>query len=147
MSSIVDDMLNEKIRNNKQTSTDNKLSTVNELINSSNDISYKFNEDLYVDEIKEYIDRTYTGHYSREQFQATEFIVDGGHGTGFCIGNIMKYAQRYGKKGTREDARKDLLKVLHYAIIQLHVHDIGEFDNMGDIESAESDEEYKYNRD
>ena len=28
------------------------------------------------------------------------------------IGNIMKYIQRYGKKGTREDARKDLLKVL-----------------------------------
>ena len=47
----------------------------------------------------------------------------GGHGTGFCIGNILKYAQRYGKKGSREDARKDLLKVLHYAIIQLHVHD------------------------
>jgi len=99
------------------------------------DIAYKFNEDLYVDEIKEYIDRTYTGHYSREQFQATEFIVDGGHGTGFCIGNIMKYAQRYGKKGTREDARKDLLKVLHYAIIQLHVHDIGEFDKCADVDS------------
>ena len=97
--------------------------------------------------IKEYIDRTYTGHYSREQFQATEFIVDGGHGTGFCIGNIMKYAQRYGKKGTREDARKDLLKVLHYAIIQLHAHDIGEFDSMGDIDSADSDEEYKYDTD
>ena len=126
MSSIVDDMLNEKIRSNK-------LSPVNELINSSNNISYKFNENLYVDEIKEYIDKTYTGHYSRDQFQATEFIVDGGHGTGFCVGNIMKYAQRYGKKGTKEDARKDLLKVLHYAIIQLHVHDIGEFDNMGDI--------------
>ena len=43
---------------------------------------------------------------------------------GFCIGNILKYAQRYGKKdGTN---RKDLLKVLHYAIIALHVHDIGE---------------------
>ena len=35
----------------------------------------------------------------------------------------MKYAQRYGKKGNRDDARKDLLKVLHYAIIQLYVHD------------------------
>ena len=43
---------------------------------------------------------------------------------GFCIGNILKYAQRYGKKdGTN---RKDLMKVLHYAIIALHVHDIGE---------------------
>jgi len=35
----------------------------------------------------------------------------------------MKYSQRYGKKGTPEDWRKDLLKVIHYAMIQLHVHD------------------------
>ena len=27
-------------------------------------------------------------------FRATEFIIDSGHGEGFCIGNIMKYAQR-----------------------------------------------------
>ena len=32
-------------------------------------------------------------------------------------------AQRYGKKGSNVDARKDLLKVLHYALIQLYVHD------------------------
>ena len=80
---------------------------------------YKFNEKEYVEELLRVIDSTYTGHYSRDHFQATEFIIDGGHGTGFCIGNIMKYAQRYGKKGTSDDARKDLLKVLHYAIIQL----------------------------
>ena len=62
-------------------------------------------------------------HYSKEKFQAAEFIIDGGHGTGFCIGNILKYAQRYGKKGSREDARKDLMKVLHYGIIALYNHD------------------------
>ena len=84
---------------------------------------YKFNEKEYVEELLRVIDSTYTGHYSRQHFQATEFIIDGGHGTGFCIGNIMKYAQRYGKKGNKEDARKDLMKVLHYAIIQLYVHD------------------------
>ena len=39
-------------------------------------------------------------------FQATEFIIDGGHGEGFCIGNILKYAQRYGKKDGYN--RKDL---------------------------------------
>jgi len=86
-------------------------------------IDYKFSEDASIEELKAHIDKTYDSHYSKEKFQATEFILDGGHGTGFCIGNILKYAQRYGKKGSREDARKDLLKVLHYAIIQLHVHD------------------------
>jgi hypothetical protein len=86
-------------------------------------INYKFNEADYVKELKDYVDATYGQHYSKDKFQATEFIVDGGHGTGFCIGNVLKYAQRYGKKGTADDARKDLMKVLHYALIQLYVHD------------------------
>ena len=86
---------------------------------------YKFDEGELIDELRRYIDATYgNGHYSSDKFQATEFIIDGGHGTGFCIGNILKYAQRYGKKGTHEDARADLLKVLHYAIIALNVHDL-----------------------
>ena len=89
---------------------------------------YKFDEDVYVGELMEYITDTYGTHYSRNNFQATEFIIDGGHGPGFCIGNILKYAQRYGKKGSAQDARKDLMKVLHYAIIQLYVHDIQEQD-------------------
>ena len=158
MSSIVDDMLNEKIRSNKQkksngaypSSVNNKLSTVNELINNSNSISYKFNEDMYVEELMETINSTYAGHYSRDQFQATEFIVDGGHGTGFCIGNIMKYAQRYGKKGSVDDARKDILKVLHYAIIQLFVHDIKEYDKLADYDTKKplnNEEDYRYTTD
>jgi hypothetical protein len=51
------------------------------------------------------------------KIQSTEFIVDAGHGEGFCIGNIIKYAQRYGKKNGKNDA--DLLKIIHYAIILL----------------------------
>ena len=84
-------------------------------------IDYKFNEGELCDELKMYIDSTYTQHYSKNKFQATEFIIDGGHGEGFCIGNILKYAQRYGKKDGYN--RKDLMKVLHYGIIALSVHD------------------------
>ena len=86
-------------------------------------ISYKYSEDRILKELKEYIDKTYDQHYSQNKYQSTEFIIDSGHGTGFCIGNILKYAQRYGKKGTKEDARKDLLKVIHYCILSLHNHD------------------------
>ena len=85
-------------------------------------IEYKYSEDRILKEIKEYIDATYGEHYSQNKFQATEFIVDSGHGEGFCIGNIMKYAQRYGKKDGHN--RKDLLKVLHYAIMAIHNHDL-----------------------
>lgn len=87
-------------------------------------VDYKFREDELLEEFRDYVNSTYGQHYARDKFQATEFIIDGGHGTGFCIGNVMKYAQRYGKKGDGSAARKDLLKVLHYALIQLYVHDL-----------------------
>ncbi len=84
-------------------------------------IAYKYSEDRILKELKEYIDATYGEHYSQNKFQATEFIMDSGHGDGFCVGNIMKYAQRYGKKDGYN--RKDLLKVIHYGIMALHNHD------------------------
>lgn len=87
----------------------------------SKNIDYKYNEGNLIAELKEYIDATYGEHYSLNKFQATEFIIDAGHGDGFCIGNVMKYAQRYGKKDGYN--RKDLLKVLHYALIELYIHD------------------------
>ena len=84
-------------------------------------IDYKYREDELIRELQSYVDATYGEHYSTNKYQATEFIIDGGHGMGFCIGNILKYAQRYGKKDGFN--RKDLQKVLHYAIIALYVHD------------------------
>jgi|TARA_R110000782_G_scaffold190377_1_gene280263 hypothetical protein len=85
--------------------------------------TYKFQEDDLISELSEYVEDTYSEHYSKSKYQATEFIIDGGHGIGFTIGNVLKYAQRYGKKGNSDDARKDLLKVLHYGLLALHVHD------------------------
>ena len=85
-------------------------------------VNYKYNEGTALAELQKYIDSTYDEHYSKNKFQATEFIIDGGHGEGFCIGNIMKYAQRYGKKGGKN--RSDLLKVIHYGIIALYINEI-----------------------
>ena len=83
---------------------------------------YKFNEDKFLKDIKAYIDETYTSHYAKSEKQATEHIVDQGHGTGFCMGNILKYAQRYGKKDGYN--KKDLLKIVHYAIIQMSINHV-----------------------
>jgi hypothetical protein len=85
-------------------------------------IEYKYNEETLLKELKEYIDKTYGEHYSQDKFQTTEFVIDAGHGVGFTVGNIIKYAQRYGKKAGRN--RQDVLKVLHYAMMLLYVHDI-----------------------
>jgi hypothetical protein len=90
-------------------------------------VDYKYDEGEALAELKEYIDSTYDEHYSKNKFQATEFIIDGGHGEGFCIGNIMKYAQRYGKKGGKN--KSDLLKVIHYGIIALYINDMEKLNN------------------
>ena len=59
-------------------------------LNNYDMIDYKFNEGNLIEEFKNYIDGTYDQHYAKDKFQATEFIIDGGHGTGFCIGNVLK---------------------------------------------------------
>ena len=91
-------------------------------MSNQKEIQYKYDEDAILTDLHEYIDSTYDEHYSKNKYQATEFIIDGGHGEGFCIGNILKYAQRYGKKNGKD--KSDLLKVLHYGIKALHVHDM-----------------------
>jgi hypothetical protein len=83
-------------------------------------IDYKFKEDITLADLKEYVDSTYNQHYSQGKYQATDMIVDAGFGEGFCIGNIMKYAMRYGKKDSK---KKELLKIIHYAMIALYVND------------------------
>ena len=88
------------------------------LTEANHEMLTKFKEDKILDDIKKYVSKTYTSHYAQtNKYQATEIIIDQGHGTGFCMGNILKYAQRYGKKEGKNKA--DLMKVIHYAIIQL----------------------------
>jgi len=83
-------------------------------------MDYKFNENLNIRAVHQYIDNTYTQHYAQSKYQATDIIIDAGHGEGFCVGNIMKYAMRYGKKNGK--SQKDLLKIIHYALIALHLN-------------------------
>lgn len=90
----------------------------------------KFNEEQALTMLKDYIASTYGKHYSMNKIQSTEFIFDSGHGDGFCLGNIIKYAQRFGKKDGRNT--DDLLKILHYGIILLGV----------EIENKETRESY-----
>lgn len=86
-------------------------------------IRYKYNEPELLDQLRKYVDGTYGEHYQadEEAVQALELIIDSGLGDGFVLGSVIKYASRYGKKDGYN--RKDLLKVLHYALVMLYVHD------------------------
>ena len=83
-------------------------------------MKYKFSEDQTLKEISAYIDKTYDAHYGDGKYQATDMIIDAGHGESFCVGNIMKYAMRFGKK---DNKKVELQKIIHYAIIALHLQE------------------------
>ena len=92
----------------------------------------KFNEDIILNKLKKYIDFTYEQHYGKGKIQTTEVTFDAGHGESFCIGNILKYAQRFGKKEGRNEA--DLYKIIHYAIILLGQMDKEEKEKLREFE-------------
>ena len=84
--------------------------------------NYKYDEEKILKELSEYIKGTYKSHYSAgsDQVQTLDLIEACGDGESFCRSNILKYASRYDKKGT---ARRDILKILHYAVLLMHFND------------------------
>ena len=83
---------------------------------------YKDSEDVILKELQDYISSTYNQHYSAgdDKIQTLDLIEACGDGESFCRSNILKYASRYDKKGT---ARRDIMKILHYAVLLLHFND------------------------
>ena len=80
----------------------------------------KYNEEQIIKEITQYVNYTYDEHYSEGEVQTLDFIDACGDAPAFCRSNILKYASRYDKKGT---PRKDILKIIHYAMLLLHFYD------------------------
>jgi len=83
---------------------------------------WKYNENEILHELREYIASTYQQHYSAgdDKIQTLDLFESCGDGEPFCRCNILKYASRYDKKGT---ARRDIIKILHYAVLLLHFND------------------------
>ena len=83
---------------------------------------WKYNEEVIVKELLDYISGTYNQHYSAgdQKIQTLDLIEACGDGEAFCRSNILKYASRYDKKGT---ARRDIMKILHYAVLLMHFND------------------------
>ena len=84
--------------------------------------NWKYNEEEIMKELLEYVRGTYNQHYSAgdDKIQTLDLIEACGDGEAFCRSNILKYASRYDKKGT---ARRDIMKILHYAVLLMHFND------------------------
>ena len=91
--------------------------------NMASDYRYKYHEDEILSDIKEYVSSTYNGHYTGNKFefrnvQTIDLMASRDLASDFCQANILKYGSRYGSKDGRN--KKDLLKVIHYAMLLLH---------------------------
>ena len=84
---------------------------------------YKYHEEEILKDIEEYVSRTYQGHYTgtKHQFrkvQTIDLMAARDIAPQFCQANILKYGSRYGSKDGKN--QKDLMKVIHYAMLLLH---------------------------
>jgi hypothetical protein len=84
---------------------------------------WKYNEDKILKDIQDYVTSTYHGHYCGDEsgyddIQTIDLMAAKKLAAGFCQANILKYGSRYGDKDGRN--KRDLLKVIHYAMLLLH---------------------------
>ena len=88
----------------------------------------RYDEDVILMDIHEYVSGTYRSHYTGKAsglkghqnhgVQSIDLMATKGLASAFCQANIIKYGTRYGDKDGQN--KKDLLKVIHYAMLLLH---------------------------
>ena len=84
---------------------------------------YKYHEEEILKDIEEYVSSTYQGHYTGKsheyrKVQTIDLMASKDLAASFCQANILKYGSRYGNKDGKN--KKDLMKVIHYAMLLLH---------------------------
>jgi hypothetical protein len=84
---------------------------------------WKYNEDKILKDIQDYVTSTYGSHYcghnqDYKDIQTIDLMAAKDLAQHFCQANILKYGSRYGDKDGRN--KRDLLKVIHYAMLLLH---------------------------
>ena len=84
---------------------------------------WKYNEDKILKDVEDYVTTTYHGHYCGDSdgygdIQTIDLMAAKKLAAGFCQANILKYGSRYGDKDGRN--KRDLMKVVHYAMLLLH---------------------------
>ena len=84
---------------------------------------FKYHEEEILKDIEEYVSSTYQGHYTGKSHeyrnvQTIDLMASKELAAAFCQANILKYGSRYGNKDGKN--KKDLMKVIHYAMLLLH---------------------------
>ncbi len=86
----------------------------------------KYHEKEILKDVENYVSQTYNGHYTGttheyRNVQTIDLMASRDLAADFCQANILKYGSRYGSKDGKN--KKDLMKVIHYAMLLLHFDD------------------------
>ena len=84
-------------------------------------MTYKYNEDSYIEVIQNYVDSTYGEHYVAKDIQVIDIWESMGSLDTTARDTAIKYLCRYGKKQGKNS--KDLLKAMHYIILMMYAED------------------------
>ena len=85
-------------------------------------LQYKYNEDINMSRIQDYINSTYGQHYvGNGDIQTVDFWESLGTLESTSRDTAIKYLARYGKKEGRNP--KDLLKAVHYILLMMYAAD------------------------
>ena len=100
---------------------------------------YKYNEDSVVAAFIQYLDKTYSLHYTNDEndLQVLDIWKARGSLTNTAIDTAIKYLMRYGKKDGHNV--NDLYKAMHYIVLS-----IGNDDEWVIPESLENEQENYY---
>jgi len=90
---------------------------------------WKYNEDLTLKVVQDYLASTYSSHYTSEQSktQTLDLIESIGDAEPFSRSNAIKYLSRFGRKNGK--SKLDLLKAIHYCILLYHFSGLHENTN------------------
>ena len=100
-----------------------KLNTEAPKKETMSDSRNKYHEKEILKDVQDYVSGTYNGHYTGTKHeyrnvQTIDLMASRDLASSFCQSNILKYGSRYGSKDGKN--KKDLMKVIHYAMLLLH---------------------------
>ena len=81
---------------------------------------WKYEEDVVLKEVRDYLSGTYRSHYTSQdsKTQTLDLIESIGDAEPFCRSNAIKYLSRFGKKNGK--SKMDILKAIHYCVLLYH---------------------------
>ena len=117
------DELNLNIHANSPYNSGYEQEFYKEELKNMSDARNKYHEKEILKDVEDYVSGTYNGHYTGTKHeyrnvQTIDLMASRDLASDFCQANILKYGSRYGSKDGRN--KKDLLKVIHYAMLLLH---------------------------